>query len=148
MKNKVKIAIIFGSFAIVCLFIICIDSKHSKNSLQYCKEYVIGEGNIKGTVDVRYFENKSEKFSIGANKYGYAVLKTPEVAYEQLKKNYSSGINLIQKEFKLDELTIKNIVEYKQLGDQVTGGTSDERRDAAFVSEFLDVYENSLGGVE
>ena len=126
----------------------CATSKKAedrKNSqLKYSKEYVTGKDNIKGDVDVEKFENVSEDFEIGANELGYAVFKNPDKAMSTLKEKYLSAINLIKEEFNLKELSNDTITEYKNYGDQLTKGTKEEKKQAAFVSEFLDIYENSF----
>ena len=126
----------------------CATSKKAedrKNSqLKYSKEYVTGKDNIKGDVDVEKFEDVSEDFEIGANELGYAVFKNPDKAMSTLKEKYLSAINLIKDEFNLKELSNDTITEYKNYGDQLTKGTKEEKKQAAFVSEFLDIYENSF----
>ena len=126
----------------------CATSKKAedrKNSqLKYSKEYVTGKDNIKGDVDVEKFENVSEDFEIGANELGYAVFKNPDKAMSTLKEKYLSAINLIKEEFNLKELSNDTITEYKNYGNQLTKGTKEEKKQAAFVSEFLDIYENSF----
>ncbi len=126
----------------------CATSKKAedrKNSqLKYSKEYVTGKDNIKGDVDAKKFEDVSEDFEIGANELGYAVFKNPDKAMSTLKEKYLSAINLIKEEFNLKELSNDTITEYKNYGDQLTKGTKEEKKQAAFVSEFLDIYENSF----
>lgn len=112
--------------------------------LKYSQEYVVGEGNIKGNVDVNLFESKSSDFLIGANKNGYAVFKNPSKAFKRLKKDYSKGLNLIQKEFDLKKLSQFNYKQYGIYGIQVTTGTEEEKNEAKFISLFMDIYENSF----
>ena len=120
----------------------CATSKKAedrKNSqLKYSKEYVTGKDNIKGDVDAKKFEDVSEDFEIGANELGYAVFKNPDKAMSTLKEKYLSAINLIKEEFNLKELSNDTITEYKNYGDQLTKGTKEEKKQAAFV------YENSF----
>ena len=71
------------------------------------------------------------------------LLKTQK-AMSTLKEKYLSAINLIKDEFNLKELSNDTITEYKNYGDQLTKGTKEEKKQAAFVSEFLDIYENSF----
>lgn len=112
--------------------------------LKYSQEYVVGEGNIKGNVDVNLFESKSSDFLIGANKNGYAVFKNPSKAFKRLKMDYSKGLNLIQKEFDLKKLSQFNYKQYGIYGIQVTTGTEEEKNEAKFISLFMDIYENSF----
>ena len=126
----------------------CATSKKAEDrkisQLKYSKEYITGKDNIKGDVDVEKFEDVSEDFEIGANELGYAVFKNPDKAMSTLKEKYLSAINLIKEEFNLKELSNDTITEYKNYGDQLTKGTKEEKKQAAFVSEFLDIYENSF----
>ena len=110
----------------------------------YSQEYAAGTGNIKGGVDTAYFAGLSEDFEIGANKDGYAVFKDPAAAYAAFLKNYGAGLALIQRECGLEPLSHENYGMYKAYGWQVTTGTEEERRQAAFVSSFMDIYENSF----
>ncbi len=107
------------------------------------KEYVPGQGNIKGNVDVSKFTEADPRFEIGATFSGEAVFKDPYEAYSALVEKYSEGISLIQTEFDLQPLTRSNYDMYKQYGSQVTTGTAEQQKQAMFVSGFLDIYENS-----
>ncbi len=126
----------------------CATSKKAEDrkisQLKYSKEYITGKDNIKGDVDVEKFEDVSEDFEIGANELGYAVFKNPDKAMSTFKEKYLPAINLIKEEFNLKELSNDTITEYKNYGDQLTKGTKEEKKQAAFVSEFLDIYENSF----
>ena len=114
------------------------------NNLRYSQIYISEYGNIKGNVDVNRFGKINIDFDIGANKYGSAVFKNPNKAFSRLKKNYSKGIKLIQKEFNLLPLNNFTYKKYKTYGWQVTTGTAEEKDQARFVSSFLDIYENSF----
>lgn len=114
------------------------------NNLKYSQVYLIGESNNKGNVDINKYGRINIDFDIGANKYGEAVFKSPQKAFRTLKKEYSKGISLIQKEFKLLPLTNFTYKSYKTYGWQVTTGTDEEKEQARFVSSSLDIYENSF----
>lgn len=114
------------------------------DNLKYSQIYISGEGNIKGSVDIIEFGKINIDFDIGANKYGNAVFKNPDKALKTLKKDYSKGIKLIQKEFNLLPLTSLNYRSYQVYGWQVTSGTDEEKEQARFVSAFMDIYENSF----
>lgn len=114
------------------------------DNLKYSKVYIVGEDNIKGNVDINKFGKLSIDFDIGANKYGMAVFKNPSKAFKRLKKDYSEGIKLIQNEFKLLPLNNFTFRKYKIYGWQVTKGTKKEKEMARFITEFLDIYENSF----
>ena len=111
----------------------------------YTQEYVIGESNIKGEVDIKSYSDISKDFEIGANEDGYAVFKDPKKAFDRLLKDYNLGIKLIKKQHDLGKLTYKNYNHYKKYGSYVTYNTSDnEMAQALFVYGFLDIYENSF----
>lgn len=114
------------------------------DNLKYSQVYIIGESNNKGNVDINKYGRININFDIGANKYGEAVFKNPQKAFKTLKKEYSSGIKLIQKEFNLLPLTNFTYKSYKTYGWQVTTGTEEEKEQARFVTSFLDIYENSF----
>lgn len=110
----------------------------------YVKEYAIGQGNIKGTVDKDYYAKINADFEIGASKNGDAVFKDPDAAFNTMKELYSDGIEAIQNEFNLSSLSGNNYDDYKIYGWQVTIGSDEEKEQARFVSRFLDIYENSF----
>ena len=61
-----------------------------------------------------------------------------------IQRDYAQGIALIQKEFKLPPLCNFTFRRYLTYGWQVTTGTAEEQEQAFFVSQFMDVYENSF----
>ena len=128
---KYKILIIVISTLLVISFVIL-------------GKYIAGEGNIKGNVDVNKYEKLNIDYEVGANKYGEAVFKNPNKAFKRLKKDYSKGIKLIQKEYHLLPLTNFTYKMYSIYGWQVTTGTDEEKEQARFVSSFMDIYENSF----
>ncbi len=121
----------------------CVSNSVVDIPFPYTQEYVAGKGNIKGSVDIDAYNKIDERFAIGANKDGYAVFKDPDAAYEALLEKYSDGINLIQREFDLDDLSKDNYSEYKIYGWQVLTGTEEEIAQSEFISRFFDIYENS-----
>lgn len=146
MKRRIVKKIIFCVFIIIVAIGVgfFVHHKSKKVKLEACQEYVIGNPGIKGNVDKAKFEKKSAEFKIGANKYGYAVFKNPKKAMKAFKEKYSIGISAIRIEFDLEELTDDNVIQYKEYGTQLIKGTKKQKRQAAFVSEFLDIYENSF----
>lgn len=108
------------------------------------QEYIAGQGNIKGNVNVSDFYERDERFEIGATKDGYAVFKNPEDAYNALLEKYSDGLALIQTEFDLQPVSQKEYQMYKTYGWQATSGTGEEQEQAQFVTRFFDIYENSF----
>lgn len=113
-------------------------------NLKYTQSYNLNNEGIKGNVRIEEFEKRSLDFEIGANKYGIAVFKNPNKAFKKLKKDYSKGIKLIQKEYKLPPLNNFTYKYYGTFGWQVTTGTEEEKEQAIFVSGFMDIYENSF----
>jgi hypothetical protein len=134
----------FLFFAVLLLasILVIVYGTNEKKSLLYSAEYV-AQGQEE-TVDVQYFEMHGEAFAIGANSQGKAVFKDPEAALEALKTDYQTGVNLIKDEFKLAELTDKSYKEYLKKGKKVSGGSENARKQAEFVVDFLEVYDNSF----
>lgn len=108
------------------------------------QEYVAGQGNCKGDVDVASYTALGEAYAIGANANGYAVFQMPEQAFEDFAERFSDGLKLIQKEFRLPDISPGNFAGYQTYGWQVTSGTAEEKKQALFVGQFLDIYENSF----
>lgn len=131
-------------FIVIILVLILSACNGNKIKNPYVKEYVTGQGNIIGTVDKDYYAKINDAFEIGASENGYAVFKDPDAAFKTLKEMYSKGIEVIQNEFNLSKLSQKNYIDYKTYGWQVTTGSAEEKEQAQFVSNFLDVYENSF----
>ena len=131
---------------IVCLvLVICFltNPVHEHITNPSVQEYVSGQGNIKGDVNKAGFEAISEDFAIGADKNGMAVFKDPQKAFDTFTELYADGIALIQSEFLLPPISENSYDSYKLYGWQVTTGTEEQRSQAAFVTSFLDIYENS-----
>lgn len=146
-KKNTRLSIIIMSIIIIAyvsLSIILNVFPRYSQELQYSQEYVIGQSNIVGEVKIEIFEEKGDAYKIGANKYGYAVFKNPDKAFQALKRDYSEAIKLIQKEFNLLPLTKATYHVYKTYGRQVTTGTQEERQAARFVAQFMDIFENSF----
>lgn len=91
-----------------------------------------------------YFMEKNSAFAVTMDSDGTYVFEDPEQAFVVLCSEYKEGISLIRNEFELEPLTENNYIAYKNLGDQVTTGSQNEREQAYFVSVFLDIYENSF----
>lgn len=139
LKFKSKILIILG--VIICVAYLNGFFVHPK--LMNTQNYEPNTGNIKGSVNVSALLKENDAFEVGANQYGYAVYKNPAKAFYFLRKEYKEGINCIQKEFHLLPLTQLNYKQYMTYGWQVTTGTKEARNQAAFVTRFFDIYENS-----
>ena len=108
------------------------------------QEYVPGQGNIQGSVDTAHFMEADPAFAIGARQDGCAVYQDPAKALSVLKKKYADGINLIRQEYQLKELNVDFYEDYKTYGWQVSTGSAEEQEQAHFVTQFLDIYENSF----
>ena len=108
------------------------------------QDYVVGQGNIRGNVNVEDYYERDARFAIGAGEDGYAVFKDPDKAYAALLENYREGLSLIQKEYKLFRISKLNYSSYQIYGWQTTTGSEEARRQAQFVSSFFDIYENSF----
>ncbi len=136
--------LLFISFLFVGKTILIRKGILTSDELKYTKPYIINDSNIKGEVNINYYSKINIDFDIGANKYGDAVFKDPGKALKRLKKDYSEGLKLIQNEFNLLPLNCFNYSKYKIYGFQVTKGTKKAQEQARFVSEFMDIYENSF----
>ncbi len=143
MKNK-KMINMFFMFMIVTLIIFYVFNRYTRIDYPYTQEYIIGQSNIKGSVDVEYFSKNDLKFEIGANEYGYAVFKEPNIAFKVLKEKYSDGISLIKREYHLPPLSHYTYKIYGIYGSQCITGTKNEKIQADFISKFFDIYENSF----
>ncbi|WP_311537664.1 hypothetical protein [uncultured Anaerococcus sp.] len=133
---------IFKILALILILTACNSQGKVKNPAT--QEYIVGTGNIKGNVDVDKYLKIDQRFEIGADKNGMAVFKDPHKAYQALTEKYTDGINLIQKEFDLEDLSETTYQAYKIYGGQVETGTPEEKDQANFVSRFFDIYENSF----
>lgn len=141
MKKLACIALCF-----VMIFIISGCGKDPEIKYPYTQEYIAGQGNIKGNVNIKFFSEIDPAFEIGANAKGYAVFKNPQEAFKVLLKKYADGINLIRHEYKLPIISKKNYNAYEIYGWQVTTGTDAQKKQAMFVTQFFDTYENSFEG--
>lgn len=133
---------IFKILALILILTACNSQGKVKNPAT--QEYIVGTGNIKGNVDVDKYLKIDQRFEIGADKNGMAVFKDPHKAYQALTEKYTDGINLIQKEFDLEDLSETTYQAYKIYGGQVETGTPEEKDQANFVSRFFDINENSF----
>ena len=86
----VFVLIIIGRFTLIKMGYIMDDN------LKYTQVYIAEYGDVKGNVDINSFGKKNIAFDIGANKYGYAVFKNPNKAFNRLKKDYSKRNDLIK----------------------------------------------------
>lgn len=125
-----KKALILGT-AIICFVAMTgCKTKPPKVAHPYVKEYVASYKT--GSVNVKDFLE-----------HGKAVFKDPQKAFEALVRDYSDGINLIRDEYKLGPITPRNFYDYMTYGYQVNTGTEESKNQAAFVTQVLDIYENS-----
>ena len=80
-------------------------------------------------------------FLIGVTLMCFAAMagcktKPPKVAHPY-------AINLTRDPYKLRQITPRNFYDYMTYGWQVNTGTEESKNQAAFVSQVLDIYENS-----
>ena len=144
MKKKVLIVVILIIVFLTALLIYYFYTNSTHITNPYTQEYIVGESNIKGNVDIKKYTNIDKKFEIGADKNGYAVFKNPNEAFDIFLEKYNLGIVAVKKEFNLKDLNKKDFESYKIYGGQLTSGTEEEKEQAVFISEFLDIYENSF----
>lgn len=55
------------------------------------QDYVAGQGNIRGNVNVEDYYERDARFAIGAGEDGYAVFKDPGEAFAALREPLSGG---------------------------------------------------------
>lgn len=121
---------------------------HYDRNKKYIKEYTVGEKGIRGSVDVAQFGDNSA-YEIGANKEGYAVFKNPDKAFHQMKIDFAKGIAAIKKENNLYFFVRWNFEVYAEYGWQLTETDDEEAiKQAAQLSAYLDIYENSFDDYE
>ncbi len=144
MKKKVLIVVILIVLMLLAVVIYTFYGNSTYISNPCTQEYIVGESNIIGNVDVQKYINIDKNFEIGADKNGNAVFKNPSEAFEVFLEKYNIGIVAIKKEFNLNDLNSKNYKTYKTYAWQLTIGTEEEKQQAIFISEFLDIYENSF----
>jgi len=104
----------------------------------YVQEYIPGQEGIVGNVDKEKYESISEDFAIGADQYGRAVFKDPYRAFDTFETLYAEAIDLIREAHNLPPFSKNNYDLYKTYGWQTDG------ENTGFVSNFLDLYENSF----
>lgn len=136
-----KKALILGITIICFASMAGCKTKPPKVAHPYVKEYVASYKT--GSVNVKDFLDHGDEFAIGADENGKAVFKDPQKAFEALVRDYSDGINLIRDEYKLGPITPRNFYDYMTYGWQVNTGTEESKNQAAFVTQVLDIYENS-----
>lgn len=101
------------------------------------QEYVAGQGNIKGDVDVEYFQEKGEAFQIGASASGYAVFKDPREARRAVISKHRKGMIEL---WRCGALFGTDFLHYVS-GMAIEAELSE---DGVFVEAFCDIYENSF----
>lgn len=111
--------------AVFCLLLALAFFTREEVKRPYVQEYIPGQGNIKGTVDIAAFYERDNRFEIGASKDGYAVFKDPHQAYRALLEKYLAGLSLIRDEYRLAPINKHNYQSYSNYGWQVTTGSHD-----------------------
>ncbi|MDU5110560.1 MAG: hypothetical protein E6248_08940 [Clostridium sp.] len=139
-KSKWKLVAFSLSAMLIIGALVFFKFYYQSENLRYSQEYVGQQGSI----DKEAFLEKGKEFEIGVNKDGYAVFKTPSKALKKLKTDYKGGLLVIQKENNLLPINQFNYKSYKTYGWQITSGSEEERKEASFITSFLDIYENSF----
>ncbi|MCR5785052.1 MAG: hypothetical protein K6G40_05345 [Eubacterium sp.] len=98
-------------------------------------------GKVTG-INNEYFESWGDEFELVEDESGTISFKDPDAAFEKMVELCGEGLAQIQKEYELDEISKADYEAYKVYGWQLTGGTDEAKKQAAFVSSFLDIYEN------
>lgn len=116
-----------------------------RENLKYCQEYIAGTGNIKGDVDVEFWEALGPQFAIGANEEGYAVFKDPQAALQKIYDDYGDGIKELKKTVKgpLKDPFWRGYQYYALMSDGIDNKTKAQKH-AHLIARFVDIYENSF----
>ena len=96
--KKSKLAILS---VLILAAVFVFNGKINKVTNPCVQDYVAGQGNIRGNVNVEDYYERDARFAIGAGEDGYAVFKDPGEAFAALREHYPEGISLIRKEFHL-----------------------------------------------
>ena len=153
MKSSVhcrkKYWFVFLIKCLIVIFILCLAffliRTQPTPGYGYSQEYLPGTGNIKGSVNVEYFESLGPEFAIGANRDGYAVFKNPRAVMIAILRDYKPGLSVL----------MENGLYFPVLGIQVSGCTSglamnldssstEGLKQAKAICGFMDIYENSF----
>lgn len=108
------------------------------------QDYVAGQGNIRGNVNVEDYYERDVRFAIGAGEDGYAVFKDPGEGLCRAARALSGGHFAHPKRVPSARLSKLNYSSYQTYGWQATTGSEEARQQAQFVSRFFDIYENSF----
>lgn len=145
-KPTFWIVLVTALLCVVAMF--CLASNPTGTTIHnpYVQEYIVGATGILGSVDTEKYTEISKNFAIGADKYGRAVFKNPHKAFETFETLYADAIELIKLENDLKPFSHKNYEMYKVYGIQMEykKGNPEILAYCAFVSHFLDIYENSF----
>lgn len=112
---------------------------HIPAELACSRDYVAGEADIRGSVDPQAWLNLGTDYAIGANREGSAVFRDPAAAMSALKAEYADALEAIRTAHGLAPLSQFNYELYGTYGWQ-----TESQADTAFVSRFMDIYENSF----
>lgn len=143
MKKMMVYQIVAVLIIIICVIIFS-DRSDGIIEKPYTQEYIIGDSNIKGNVNVKNYTDISSDFDIGANEDGYPVFKDPHQALETLKVIYDDILVKIQDDNNLEELSYDTYEKYIKYSGSFTFSSFDDTENAIFVNQFLDIYANSF----
>lgn len=110
----------------------------------WVQEYEPGGEGMQGQVDKAAFEQISPDFAIGADAQGWAVFKEPYKAFDTFVRLYAEPLERIQQAFGLSAITRDNYKDYLLYGWQLETDSEEQRQQNAFVTSFLDIYQNSF----
>ena len=90
--KKSKLAILS---VLILAAVFVFNGKINKVTNPCVQDYVAGQGNIRGNVNVEDYYERDARFAIGAGEDGYAVFKDPGEAFAALREHYPEGLSLI-----------------------------------------------------
>ena len=90
------------------------------------------------------FDNK-DSYDLALNSQNMPVFKNPDKALAQLKEDYKQAIYEIKNEFNITfDLSKYNYQDYSTYGCQLTTDDPILRHQGRYISQVLDIYENSF----
>lgn len=97
-----------------------------------------------GVVDAAGLEARSADFAVGASESGLPVFKNPARALRTFRRLYAAELDAVREAYDLPAFSSKSRAAYRQYGWQTQASDEQTQQRYAFVSQFLELYENSF----
>ena len=95
----------------------------------------------KGTMNTSFFLAKGADYAIGATENGTPVFKDPRKAVLAAIRDCPEGIEYLKNQGIMNQPLY---MVHHTLPGPIGNGPSEEEKQAVFISQFLDIYENSF----